>query len=410
LDSDSLQWFHQQGDHRFLQEHLTKSDEDKTELSSASLIIPTTKSSTTHNHTRAPQPIQKLQHISSTQSSSYNNHSTQTTNNKPKSPNAKTLFKDFNPLNSHFKLNANSGSKTKKDINIGVVTFVKDDADILPYWLDYHTAVFGAAHIVVIDHDSRNNATLETLKHWQTKGVRVEHTTESYILKGTITYRVLQKYFAKTADLFIPLDVDEFLIYFDPQHTPIASRTSIQRALQDIWQTRKSTNHCWGLLHNYNSYPTQVNDTVETIRYFAPYQRSVVSSKKIIAKTRSFLGLDHGNHCPVIAASNCSYCQGVSDIGLLHFHTRNPKETAKRAIIDLINLKHLRKDATLDNISKYRNEIAFTMEHHPTGAHKAKELLHYIDEGEYGILKSIKQKDLMNIGTIKDLIEKLKMT
>jgi hypothetical protein len=172
-------------------------------------------------------------------------------------------------MNLHFHLDRKSCNKNKKDtsINIAVVIFVKDDPDILPYWLDYHTALFGTAHIVVIDHDSQND-TLTTLKHWRTNTIN----------------------------------------------------ESMLGALQDMWQTRKFTNQCWGLLHNYNSYPTQLNDTIETIKYFAPYQRHLTNSKKIIAKTPTFLGLDHGNHGPVITASNCSFCQGVNTVGLLHFH------------------------------------------------------------------------------------------
>jgi hypothetical protein len=300
-------------------------------------------------------------------------------------------------------------------LNIALATFVKNDPDILPYWLEYHAAIFGAENIAVIDHNSTNKHTIQVLEYWQAKGVHVQHTNVSYLLKGQLTYQAFETYFAKTADLFIPLDIDEFLIYYDHQQRPIANRAFIQQGLLDMWQDRKKTNKCWGLLHNYNSHPTHLNDTMDTISQFAPYSRPLSNSKKIVAKAPTLVGLDHGNHCPHMLGSSCGKCQGLENIGVLHYHFRNPRETAKRAIVDLIGLDHLDKEANIDNIREFKHQLLYTIQHGLGGIHKAKELMAFVNEGMPGMLKCMynvypKQGEVVEVATIKELISRIKST
>jgi hypothetical protein len=303
-----------------------------------------------------------------------------------------------------------SSPNITKYVNVCVVTFVKDDPDILPYWLEYHSAIFGPENIAVIDHDSRHNTTLQVLKEWQQKGIHVIHTNESYQKKGDIVFHTFATHFPG-ADIFLPLDIDEFIIYFNELRQPIANRTALKEAFVQIYE--RPEKRCWGMQYLYFSHPWTVNASMETIKFFAPLTRKFHVSKKIIANCAGFIGLDHGNHCPRIRGMRCEFCTAVSNIGMLHYHFRNPMETARRAVVDLVGLKDLPGNATLETITEFKGNLTHVVMNNKPGQHKAKELLRFIEEGPQGLLNVMREVyptrgKVMNLGTIRELIDKMK--
>jgi hypothetical protein len=285
---------------------------------------------------------------------------------------------------------------------------------MIQYWLEYHAAIFGAENIGIINHDSHHNETLEIFQIWQQKGIHLTYSNASYQLKGELTHHALQSWFPD-AHIYIPLDVDEFIIFYNQTNKiPQANRTAIRTHFSNLWnaqQQRKTL--CWGMLHTHNSHPISINDTMETIRYFAPYTRPSYNTKKFVKNTPKFQGLDHGNHCPIFNDTSCLSCTMVEKIGLLHYHFRSPLETAKRAIVDLIGLESINKHANLDTIGKSKWKLNQIWQKQLPGKHKAKELLAYLNDGLPGMLKSMyevypKQGEVIDIGTIEDLIKQIK--
>jgi hypothetical protein len=297
-------------------------------------------------------------------------------------------------------------------VKVRLVTFVKDDPNILPYWLDYHSAIFGPEKIAVIDHNSQHNTTLRVLRDWQEKGVHLLHTNQSYTNKGEITYQTFKRFFPG-GDIYVPLDIDEFVIYYNDSQVPMANRTLIKDSFLEIWQNRTQNDRCWGMKYSFNSFPISLNESMDTIKYFAPYKRQPYNAKKMIINEPAFAGLDHGNHCPKYRGVNCAYCSPLQHIGMLHYHFRI--ETARRGIVDLIGLGDLPHNATLENISSYKGKLSKMLLRDLPGKHKAKELLRFVTEGLPGLLKSMydvypKQGEIMELMTIQEMIETIHAT
>lgn len=296
---------------------------------------------------------------------------------------------------------------------IAVVTLVKDDPDILPHWLEYHTSLFGSENIAVINHDSQHNTTLKVMLEWSKKGIHLLYSNESYKLKGDIILHTFQTIFPH-ADLYLPLDIDEFVISYNRTEYPIANKTIIWQEFTKIWRYRQPQK-CWGMVYNFNIFPMSIQDTMETIDHFAPYFRTKQYAKKFFVNTYDVISLDHGNHCPQMHSLHCLHCNVTFEIGLLHYHFRNPLDTAQRAIIDLIGWEIIDKNATLENMKNYEEILKMTLARKGTGRHKARELLAYLENGLSGLLNCMykvypKLAEVIKIKTIHELIENIKLS
>lgn len=64
------------------------------------------------------------------------------------------------------------------------VTMTKNEGDILNYWLEYHSALFGVRNIVVLDNYSADNTTIGLLRAWKRRGVRVAYKQGPYDAMG----------------------------------------------------------------------------------------------------------------------------------------------------------------------------------------------------------------------------------
>jgi hypothetical protein len=135
----------------------------------------------------------------------------------------------------------------------------------------------------------------------------------------------------------------------------------------------------------------------------------------MVENCAGFVGLDHGNHCPKIRHFRCEFCEPLQHIGILHYHFRNPLETARRAIVDLVGLGDLSANATIENIAMYERNLTKILSNDRPGQHKAKELLRFVHDGVSGLLNAIydvypKQGKIIQVGTIQELVECIKST
>lgn len=94
---------------------------------------------------------------------------------------------------------------------IKIFTMVKDESDIIKDWLLYHGSIFGLDNIFIIDNYS-NDGTYEILEKYQ----NIIHLSreEDYKLKGTYIKDLIDNNCLED-DIIIPIDADEFLVYYE---------------------------------------------------------------------------------------------------------------------------------------------------------------------------------------------------
>jgi hypothetical protein len=95
----------------------------------------------------------------------------------------------------------------RKDIQIFL--FQKDEKEVLPDWLQYHSFLFGVSNIHVIDHNSTNDMVCKTLALYSKCGAKVTSYNGSFKDKrNQLTGAMLHR----KSSFLIPLDVDEFIV------------------------------------------------------------------------------------------------------------------------------------------------------------------------------------------------------
>ena len=285
-----------------------------------------------------------------------------------------------------------------KNPQFGIVMMIHDDDDILPYWLRYHSKILSLNNIVVLDNFS-GSKTLQILKEWEDKGLRVLYDQGPYSLKGNLTLTAFRSHLPYV-DVAIPLDSDEFLVAFDGSK-PIINADAILEKLEEFYYLKAS---CWGLQQYYTSLNFDMNDTISTIRYFHPAIYPLQIAKKII-RMNVLVELDHGSHHPRLSRGNC--VSAINEFGLLHYHHRSPFLTVQRALNDVIGFGYLPDNVIVQNLSRFQDNLQDLTSTHPQGEHKIRQLLQFIQFGYSGLLQHVPLELTYNLENIETLIENL---
>jgi hypothetical protein len=277
---------------------------------------------------------------------------------------------------------------------VGIVSMQKNEADILPYWLEYHSKLFGAENIVILDSFS-SGETLKILEEWAKKGLKVLYNQGPYAAKGNLT---LQAFHDKLsyADIALPLDGDEFLVGFNNSF-PVINKTKILSEMKYFWE---SNSPCWGMPQYYNAVNLNTSDSMETIQYFSPKQYTVHAAKKL-AKLKFLVYLDHGGHTARVYHGTCT--SSLDRVGLLHYHFRNPKVTATRALNDVMGFGWLPSNLTLDTVMPYKETLFNLSKIKRAGSHKVRELYNYLRKGT-GAFKRKYRPQFIKVGNITEFL------
>lgn len=224
-------------------------------------------------------------------------------------------------------------------MKVVVATMVKNEDDIVKEWLEYHGSLFGFENLYVIDNLSTDN-TFKICEEYVSKGIHLERKGD-YLKKGEYMTNYKNKI---PCDFFIPLDIDEFIVYYNKEENNI-SHGNIVSYLKEL-QSNNSSNVMFKM--NY-ILPIRTN-TETTLKRFS---HGYVSDYKDAAKTffqntenYKTLSIDHGNHM---------WCKNwiLSDLHLIHFHKRSDEQHKKKIVanitglgykMDLEELKKKRKD------------------------------------------------------------------
>jgi hypothetical protein len=215
------------------------------------------------------------------------------------------------------KVSSGSYSVEKKPNSLfAFVTYLYNESDILPYWLEYHTKLAGISNVAVIDNRSPNKTQL-ILQEWEKKGLKVIHNTEDYKLKGNTTYKIFKRFFSRVY-FAVPLDADEFIVALDRSGEPLFSKAAVVNGFEEA--ANLSAVSCFNYLSMFKDCNYYGNETIENDRHFykSPHP------KKRFFKLSKLHGLDHGNHLEKVVGL------AKTEKFFLFSHKRNPGFLSRR--------------------------------------------------------------------------------
>jgi hypothetical protein len=276
----------------------------------------------------------------------------------------------------------------------------KNEVDILDYWLRYHSAIFGASSIILIDA-SNDPVVISVIQKWKAKGVIViPAINENYRRKGDLSLKAFRKY-NPYADLFWPIDIDEFIVAFDGD-TPIFNVSLIRKNIMEAWSFSKHTTS-FGVLPYFPSTITNLTETVETIQYFHKFFYNNHVCKKF-AKGNAVKKLDHGNHQLTTKFGAIIY---LKNIGYLHYHFRSPLSVVLKAINDCIGFGYLKDGTNITSLVDEKHNLFGLIERNAVGKHKVGELLTFLDHVFSGFINSNPTANTVKVDLIAEYVNSI---
>jgi hypothetical protein len=268
------------------------------------------------------------------------------------------------------------------------ICMIRNEPDILPYWIRYYSSLFGLENIAVVDHLSDDSITLDILSKWQAKGLKVIKYDGHFYRKGEFVTEVFQRHF-QHVHLAIPADADEFLMPYKNDH-PFPDKKLLGDTLKKM--AEDPITPCWSMEQYFHSYNFFYNDTVGNITYFRPFWDRDVDVAKKFAKLTPLKVFNHGFHTVELKndrpGQNANCSNTFNQVGFLHYHHRSPMVTAQRALNDVVGFGYLdRKRINLQNIAEQKDFLEkWVKKGRVAGYHKMNELLTFINQGPKGLL------------------------
>lgn len=288
---------------------------------------------------------------------------------------------------------------------VSVVCFQRNEDDILEFWFEYYSKIFGEQSLLMIDNNSDKKSVINILDKWEQQGVTVVRGVGPYLRKSSIILLTVRMY-RPDSHIILYSDIDEFITTFVNVDQPHGSQRDFSRELNSIQQMRipvpsketvldhlmifyHSPYSALKMLPSYTSVSKSINDSAESISFFqVNYYRP--SHCKILYKLNDITRMDHGNHYPHIKPNRL--VTKTDYMGFLHYHNRKPIRTVERALINAIELKQLPKNTTLENVHTHKNALEILSSNNTTqGYKKLKELVQYI---HYGVSSFIHSSDI----------------
>ena len=231
-------------------------------------------------------------------------------------------------------------------MHVKIFTMVKDEEDIIEYWINYHGSIFGYRNLYIIDNMS-TDGTYEKIMKYKPLGIQVFRETD-YKEKGVYMTKLIKNKQIGHYDIAFPMDIDEFVVHYDKTNNNINPEF-----------TKKYVDEV--LVNDFNKYEVFKCNYIETIlttNNNNGYNNALLETEygryndyKNMAKTffnrRKWNGvLDHGNHY-------YSEQYKLTDLCLVHYHCRNMEQMKKKIInnvkgldyeVDLEYLKNVIKE------------------------------------------------------------------
>lgn len=285
---------------------------------------------------------------------------------------------------------------------IKLFTMVKDEVDIIEDWILYHGTLFGFQNLYIVDNMS-SDGTYEVIQKYQKHGIH-SFRHPNYKEKGNIMKQLIND---NKCTIAFPLDIDEFIVYYDKEKRTI-STDSILPYLHHL--IKLNNNHSslmnmpiHGVNRNCGLYKCNyINSKIissnkdgykraalECTR--GSYNETMKKMAKSFFDTRIWNGIiDHGNHC-------CTDNYIKSELCLVHYHKRNLEQHKKKVINNVKGLGY-----NIDNI----DELKKLSEYAP-GRHHIRHMIKIL-EGTYSVnLNEKSNSNDIDLSPISNFLKKL---
>ncbi len=219
---------------------------------------------------------------------------------------------------------------------VKIFTMVKDEVDIVKDWVLYHGYIFGFKNLYIIDNFS-TDGTYQLLNNLKKKhSINITRLID-YSKKGEYMTAFV-KQICKN-ELGFPIDIDEFIVYYDKQTNKInCKQSSIINYINSLPNIGIfKMNYIWNKLTNIEGYTNAATDC--NTGYYSDYGNQA----KTFFRSNLFRGnIDHGNHY---------HCNNylLTKLCLVHFHHRNLEQMKKKIINNVKGFGH-----DVNNLSKLK--------------------------------------------------------
>lgn len=225
-----------------------------------------------------------------------------------------------------------------RHLKIKIGTMVKDEDDIITDWITYYGNIFGFNNLHIIDNNSTDN-TYKICKQFLSKGINLSRKSD-YKKKGLYMTEIMRN---TECDIFIPVDIDEFIIYYDPQKDCISVKNII-----NYLQSLVSTKYAYFKMNYINPIKTNNMTGLKTFTHgeIIKYDQNAKTfiNKHNVSKKFIF---DHGNHVQVVNYK-------MTNLHLIHYHQREHSQVLKKVSNNITGFGHdahnLKKLQNLGNV------------------------------------------------------------
>lgn len=189
-------------------------------------------------------------------------------------------------------------------MKVACIMMQKNEIELLKPWFYYHSSIFEASNIYILDNGSTDKAVLSTLKSIESLGAKVIYkynTNQDFERKGDIIGGLITELDNGSYDFFMPLDCDEFVAVYDQNGNVSCNKLDIQSELNN----------------NINSKDTLV---ISGQLFNCPLNNKLFhyqETRKTFFTKKSFRSLDLGYHW------GKSISLGEHKTKITHFHFHN---------------------------------------------------------------------------------------
>lgn len=219
---------------------------------------------------------------------------------------------------------------------VKVFTMIKNEVDIIEHWIKYHGYIFGYENLYILDNNS-DDGTWEIIEKYGKEYNFYYEKHDDYITKGIAITNLIKT--CNHFDIALPLDIDEFIVFYDDVSKKIDPNGIIPYLYKLIQvpefhsNTEFKANYIQSVINNKTDYGYEDAILETTYGIHQDYGK--------MAKTFVNMDwngqLDHGNHCPSDKYILTKLC-------LIHFHCRNKDQMKKKVEMNVTGLGYPAND------------------------------------------------------------------